>query len=110
MFKQKDRKYHPVFCYLSLKAFLSSATFKSAIGHVRAVTAVCSDNTTATVYDMVTTRFRCWLIAFFLFIFFVHVSPHHYSASFHYRETSWCRWFFVRWSNTGFINHVWGTI
>jgi hypothetical protein len=73
MFKQKDRKYHPVFCYLSLKAFLSAATLKSATGHVRAVTAVCSDNTTATVYDMVTARFCCRLIAFFLFIFVVHV-------------------------------------
>jgi len=59
IFKQKDRIYDPVFCYLSLKAILSSTTFKSAIGHVRAVTAVCSNNTTATVYDMVTTRFRC---------------------------------------------------
>jgi hypothetical protein len=51
---------------------MSAATFKSAIRHVRAVTAVCSDNTTATVYDMITARFCCRLIAFFLFIFVAH--------------------------------------
>ncbi len=71
--KQKDRKINPVFCYLSLKAILSAATFKSTIGHVRAVTAVGSSNTTTTVYDMITARFCCRLIAFFLFIFLVHV-------------------------------------
>jgi hypothetical protein len=53
---------------------MSAATFKSALRHVGAVTAVCSDNTTATVYDMITARFCCRLIAFFLFIFFVHDS------------------------------------
>ena len=71
--KKKTGDYIRSFVNLSLKAFLSAATLKSAIRHVRAVTAVCSDNTTATVYDMITARFCCRLIAFFLFIFFVHV-------------------------------------
>jgi hypothetical protein len=69
------------------KHFMSAATFKSAIGHVRTVTAVCSDSTTEGVHDMIAARFCCRLIAFFLFIFFVHVSPHHYTASFSCRAT-----------------------
>jgi len=52
---------------------MSLATFKSATGHVRAITAVCPDNTAASVYNMITARFCCRLIAFFLFIFFRHV-------------------------------------
>jgi hypothetical protein len=72
--KQKDRKLDPVFFsnYL-LKHIMSAATFKSAIRHVWAVTAICSNDTTATVYYVITTRFSCRLIAFFLFIFFSHV-------------------------------------
>jgi len=52
--KQKGRKKHPAFFYLTLTVFLSAAIFKSAIRHVRVVTAVLSDNTTAIVNDMIT--------------------------------------------------------
>jgi len=61
-----------LFLHLSQEDVWSAATFESATGHVRTVTAVCSDNTTATVYDMITARLCCRLIAFFLFIFVVH--------------------------------------
>ena len=63
-----------LFLHLSRKDVWSAATFESATGHVRTVTAVCSDNTTATVDDMITAGFCCRLIAFFLFIFFVHAN------------------------------------
>jgi hypothetical protein len=64
---------NPVFCYVYYKKlFMSAATFKSAIRHSRAVTAIYSNNTTATVYDMIAASFSCRLIAFFLFVFFVH--------------------------------------
>jgi hypothetical protein len=51
---------------------MSAAAFKSAIRHILAVTAVGSDNATASVYDMITTGSCCRLIAFFLFILFTH--------------------------------------
>jgi hypothetical protein len=57
---------------MSLKAIGSAATFKSAARHVRTVTAVCPDNATTVIYDMVAARLGCRLIAFFLFIFVIH--------------------------------------
>ena len=70
-----------LFLYLSRKDVWSAATFESATGHVRAVTAVGSDNTTATVYDMITAGFCCRLIVFFFFSFLSMLTPPNYSAS-----------------------------
>ena len=73
LIKDKDRISHPVLCYIEYDMYIMSlAAFKSAIRHAGAVTAVRPDNTAATIYDMITARFCCRLITFFLFVFFGH--------------------------------------
>jgi len=80
--KQKDRIKNPVFCCIDQKKhIMSAATFKLAVRHVGAVTAVGSDYTATIVDDIIAAGFCCRLIALFIFIFFVHfftssVSPY----------------------------------